>query len=263
MKKTILKILIIVSILSLALRFGYQPLFNVLGLNPKTGIKITSNPKATVFIDDKEMGTTPYQDENLKEGEHKIKLTSDLGNWQGFVKLTGGTLSLVNRELAGSTSSSMGEIVTLSRGSGVLITSTPNDAEIEIDGRAVGSSPISISALNSGEHTFLLKHESFAPKSIKAAIPPGMALNINVDLAVLGVISSVVPTPVPKPKLIVLKTPTGFLRIRDQASLTGIEIGKSLPGDNLILLEETSGWFKIRTNSGLEGYVSSQYIQKE
>jgi uncharacterized protein YgiM (DUF1202 family) len=59
-----------------------------------------------------------------------------------------------------------------------------------------------------------------------------------------------------------LQTPTGFLRVRDQASLGGAEIGQVKPGETYTLLDEQSGWYKIKFNNK-EGWISSQYAQKQ
>ena len=65
------------------------------------------------------------------------------------------------------------------------------------------------------------------------------------------------------PQVIVKETPTGFLRVRDKASLSGKEIAQVKPGDSLILLEELTGWDRVRLSDGTEGFVSSTYVEKK
>ncbi len=66
------------------------------------------------------------------------------------------------------------------------------------------------------------------------------------------------PTP---PKVLVLETGTGFLRVRSGPGKTFSEVGKATPGETYDYLGEESGWFKIDFN-GSEGWVSGQYAQK-
>lgn len=266
MKKFIFKALIFFSLIALGARFGSQPLLDVLFSQNKAGLRITAVPEAVIFINGVEVGQTPYQDENLKAGEYKVELKANGGHWQGIVKLTGGTLSIVNRELALSTASSSGEILSLSPGKGVVLTSTPTGAEVEIDGKIVGKTPLSLSGLEVGEHTFLLSHLGYLKRSIRATLPEKMQLNINVDLAISEVdLSNITVPPLESTnkKVIAKQTSVGFLRVREKPTTGSKEITRVAPGEELVLLEELSNWDKVRLSDGTEGYVSSLYVQKQ
>jgi uncharacterized protein YgiM (DUF1202 family) len=64
--------------------------------------------------------------------------------------------------------------------------------------------------------------------------------------------------------VLILQTPTGFLRVRDQASLNGAEIGQIKPGETYQLLDDkTTGWYQIQLTNGKTGWISSQYAQKQ
>lgn len=265
MKKSFFLVLVFISIVVLSIRFGSQPLSALLGYQVKAGLKVTSMPEATVFLNGKEVGNTPYQDENLQAGDYRVKLEVDKSSWEGSVNLSQGTLSVVNRELAETTASSSGEVLTLNPGKGVVITSSPSEAQVEIDGKDYGKTPLAVSDLSSGEHTFLINHDSFLKRSIRASLPENMLLSIDVNLAIsevdLGGITT--PTVISPQKLVVKQTPTGFLRVRNKPSLNGEEVGKVSSGDNLLLLEELSGWDRVRLDNGTEGYISSSYVQKQ
>lgn len=58
----------------------------------------------------------------------------------------------------------------------------------------------------------------------------------------------------------VLQTPTGWLRVRDTASLDGIEITRVNPGATYLVLEEKPEWIKIKVSDTVEGWVSSAYV---
>jgi uncharacterized protein YgiM (DUF1202 family) len=59
-----------------------------------------------------------------------------------------------------------------------------------------------------------------------------------------------------------LDTPTGFLRVRKEASTTAEEIGRVNPGEFFRLLDEQNSWYKIEFQTDKEGWVSGQYAQK-
>lgn len=59
----------------------------------------------------------------------------------------------------------------------------------------------------------------------------------------------------------VKSTPTGWLRVRNEPSLVGTEVGKLNVGDTVSITEEKSGWLKVKNAAGLEGWASSDYLQ--
>jgi hypothetical protein len=262
MKKLVVAILIGLSLVALAVRFGTKPLFEALGYQVKAGLKVNATPQATVFIDGQEVGKTPFQDENLKVGEYDLKLVSENFNWQGKVKLNQGTLSVVNREL-GKDSLASGETLTLAGGSGTVITSSPSESEVEIDGKYYGKTPLSLADLKPGEHIFLIGHENYLKRSIKATLPGKLVLNIAVDLAASETPVDITPTKPTVDYVTIKDTPNGFLRVRNKPSLNGTEIGKVNTGDKLPLTEELSGWFKVKLEDGTEGYISSAYAVRK
>lgn len=263
MKKILFVILLVVSLGVLALRFTSNPLETILGFSSKSGIKITSNPGARVFINDKQVGNTPYQDNNLVPGQIAIKLVSDSSSWQGDADLTPGTITVVNREISPSIASSSGELLTLRPGQGVIITSNPSASDVAIDNKDYGQTPLVVNNLDSGEHSFLISHAGFLKRNIRASLPDGMSLHLSTDLAVSEEdLTDNNGLPTNLTQVTVKSTPTGFLRVRSGPSLGASEVGQVNTGDKLTLLQDLNGWSQIRSVSGLEGYVSSEYIAK-
>jgi hypothetical protein len=267
-KKFIVLLLLFLSCIALLLKFAYQPLIQVLHLEPKSGVRIESNQKSKVLINGTEVGITPYQNEGMAVGEALISLVPQEATnsaWQGYVKLNPGTLTIVNRDLSDSPAASSGEVITLEKGSGVTIVSTPTEAVVSIDGAEVGRTPITLSNLPSGEHQFLIGKDNFLKRSIRATVVNDYNLNINVDLSLAQVDLTKIPTvPITSNQEVTVKqTPTGFLRVRKEANITSDEIGRVAPGERLVLIEELSGWMKVKLKDGQEGYVSSTYVAKQ
>lgn len=256
-------LLVAFSLVSLVVRFGSGPVLSFLGYQPQAGIKITSSPEAVVYINEIEVGRTPYNDESLTDQDYEVKLISPRGEWKSRIRLNSGTISVVNRELAPSVASSSGEVLLLSFGKGVVVTSNPSGASVEVDGKLVGQTPLSVGDLSVGEHIFLLRYQNYVPRSVRATIPDKLVLNLSVDLALAEAALIISPTlqVVTLKQGVVLSTPTGFLRIRSRPSLTASEIARIRPGDELVILEESPGWVKIRTKENTEGYVSSDYVE--
>lgn len=264
MKRSLIFLLVCLSILVLIIRFGYKPLSQILGFKDRSGIRVDSTPSSVVSIDKRQMGNTPLQQEDLSSGEHLVSLSSSQGSWSGYVKLNSGTLSVVNRDLQPTDASSSGEVITLESGKGGTIISNPSGSDIEVDGKEAGKTPLSLPDISLGEHLFTISHPSYSPRSVKAFLAAGFNLILSVDLAISEADLTQTPeaTPAPLPQVLVTQTPNGFLRIRDQASSLGKVVGQASSGDTLVLLQEQPGWDKVQTKDGLVGYVSTQYIKK-
>ncbi len=265
MKKTIILFLILLSIVALVVRFTSTELKQFFGINTKSGLSITTSPDgAVVFLDGNEMGKTPYENKQLEVKEYLIKLQKDDFSWQGKVKLIGGSLIVINRELSKEVASSAGEILSLDKGKGITVISNPSQAEVEVDGKNYGKTPVVVNA-DSGDHTILLSYPSYLKRSIKANLPKDYNLTISVDLALSEADLAAVTTPAitNTPMVVVKNTPTGFLRVRDKPNIAGKEITQVKPGDELVLLEELSSWFRVKLSDGSEGYISSTYAQKK
>lgn len=265
MKKTIIWILILISTLVLFVRFAGSGAEILLGVKQKSGISVLSNPEgALVLLDGIEVGKTPYEDKNLEVREYVVKLDKDGSIWQGKVKLSNGTVSVVNRDLAKDTASQSGEVLTLEKGSGLTVISNPSESEIEADGKSFGKTPQTLN-LGAGEHTILVSHPNYLKRSIRVNLPSGFNLAVSVDLGLSEADLTKITTPAIKvtEEVKVLNTPTGFLRVRDKPSLNSKEITRVKPGDILILLEESGGWVRVRLSDNTEGYVSSAYVEKQ
>lgn len=263
MKKSLVLILVVISTFLLLIRFSGPSIETLLGVKKQSGLNVTSSPEgATVFLDEVEVGTTPYENKNLEPKEYNIEIQKDQMKWQGNVKLVSGTVAVINRDL--SFDSPAGEVLILISGRGITVISNPSDADLEINGKPSGKTPLTVN-LESGEYTISLSRPSYLKRSIKATLPPDYNLVISSDLALSEADLTAIQTPVitATPTLLVLDTPTGFLRVRDKPSLAGKEIAQVKPGDTLILLEELPSWVKVRLSNGIEGYTSSTYVKKQ
>ncbi len=264
MRKTIFIFLVALSTLLIVIRLSSQQLLSFWEKNSRAGVRVDSNPAGEVFIDKLSLGQVPAQKEDSKKGDHLVEIKAGGLSWQGYVKLTTGTLTVVNRELTEDPTTDSGEIISLEKGQGVSIISNPSGAEVQIDGVVKGVTPLAISDIIAGEHQFLLAKANFTPRSVRSVLTKGFQLNMIVDLAVSKLDLTQIPS-VPIQSTVqvkVLATPTGFLRVREAANISSLEIARVTPGDTLPLLEEVPGWKKVKLGDGKEGFVSAQYVEK-
>lgn len=265
MKKFLVWLLVVISLAAILLRYSDKLAESLFGVKKTSGIFVISTPtEATVYLDSKEVGKTPYDEKNLDVKDYTLKIEKGGAAWQGRVKLIEGTVTVVNRDIASDSASSAGETLTLDKGKGLTVISIPTDSDVEIDGKSYGKTPVSID-IAAGDHMIVVSHTGYFKRSIQARLPENFNMTVSVDLALAEADLTAIQTPVTTQtaEVLVKNTPTGFLRVRDKASLAGKEIAQVKPGDTLILLEELGSWDKVRLSDGTEGFVSSVYVEKK
>ena len=252
----------------------------------KGALQVTSVPQSAVYLNGKLQGTTPLckceAKDLLAEGEYTLKLIPKTGDFQPFedkIAINRETLSVLDRTF-GQGGESEGSIITLSqipdkKESQILVLSFPDKARISLDNNQVGSSPILLKKVTESDHQLQIGKDGYKEKLLKISTVPGYKLT---SLVFLGVSpqtisspsSSVRPSPQAVPsiqKILILNTPTGFLRVREEASLGSLQIGQVIPGDTFELMEEKNGWFKINlgppAGEGKLGWVNGDYAKKQ
>ncbi len=289
---------------TLPLVFGASLFFSgcTLFVHPVGGIKITSNVTSDVFLDGKKSGVTPFTKDPLDTKRYTLKLVPSDGkapyettlkvgaNVQTTLDWTFGATPEANSGLqfdvenAKSASSAELEFVTI-----------PDTIPITIDGTVKGFSPLVVTDLAEGEHQIKFQAPGYDPLATGINLVKGKRMVLRATLAKRPVVmdasasaSLLVPTPlpsvlviktaipklvasasaapitIPKPYILVLDTPTGFLRVRNAPVADATEVTRILSGVALPYAgETTNGWFsvkysKIATSSG---WVSATYSQ--
>lgn len=232
-------------------------------------LQVFSNPESQVFLDDKEVGKTPYSNNNVSKNDITLRLVASSAAWVGAVKLTPGTVSIVNRDLSDNPLFGAGEIITLEQDRGIFVVSIPDGAEVEVDGKKIGTAPILKEDIPPGDHRVVISKEGHISRAVKLKTHPNFKLVLSVQLSLTQEKFAQLAGSTASAKLVtkqakIAETPTGFLRVRDKPSLAGIEIGRVNAGDVFAFLEEQPGWVKIRIpNPPIDGWVSSQFVKIE
>lgn len=250
-------------------------------------IKVISSPTASIFINNLAAGKTPFEDK-YKIGEYLVKLipegtATDTASWQGKVKIYRNALTFVNRELGSSDINSAGEIFTTTKMEAaardgnfgeIAVETEPNGAIVYLDNDEKGVASLLLSDVLRGDHELSVYMPGFFRRTQKINVDGGYRVNASFKLAI-DQSQKLSPTPATGKKeasesaktkkvfIVVKDTPTGWLRVRDGASVVASETAKVKPKDKFELLEEKNGWYKIAYEEGKTGWISAEYVEKQ
>lgn len=253
-------------------------------IKPKPGgVRVISNVKTRVYVDDKFLGSTPFRG-NMEAGQISLKLVPDipgsnLSPYETKLNLVSGIQTVVVREFSPSEETTATDIITFDKTggklAGLVVISSPDNAQVWIDGIAQGQSPYNFNSITTGPHTVTVKSEGFKDRNMNIKTIAGLRLNIYTKLSKdNGEEEQPSPTPTPyngpKRTVIIGSTDTGFLRMRTAPDTKGEEIAELKTGDKYPWLEMDSetGWHKIRYKdpapglpNGITGWVSGRYVK--
>lgn len=374
MKLALKPLLIFLILLGLSAG-GYFILKNFKSLPQKASLLVeTPHTRAQLFLNDQDKGQTPFQSDNLDAGEYTLKLVSGDQTYQTRVTLTGGTQTVVGREFGPSEAFSSGDTLWFKKAAGPLsisVTSDPDGAQIKLDGKDVGETPVIVENVTSGNHDLAISFDGFESKKLNIKVDNGFSLRVSSKLALAlpiseniekidtgnekislfnlsfnqqsayvdrdsliqgviyllqtrnspeqerwdffldhqgnvfdaagqsivlddldkiekvdtikigyfsendqgltdqasaslsGLAKAALKEPPKTAKAKILPTGTGWLRVRSQPNLSGVEVAKVDVGAVFEILEEdTAGWIKIKLPDSQEGWVSGDFIEK-
>src|SRR3989344_9538500 len=106
---------------------------SAVGFSKPAALQVTSKPEASVFLDGKHIGKTPFYSDQLRAGEYTLKVTVSGADYVDKITLSQGTLAVVNRELNSNYLAQGGENLSLVSGQkGLFIISFPSEADVTI-----------------------------------------------------------------------------------------------------------------------------------
>lgn len=252
----------------------------------KGALQVTTAPQSKVYLNGKYVGQTPLCRCNPKDmisvGDYTIKLVPNAGGFGEFqekMKISKSILTVVDRKF-GSGAGSEGSIITLEQIKQgnmreLLVTSIPDKAEVLLDSTSSGFTPLLLRNITDSNHELVLKKSGYVDKKVRIRTPSGYKLITSVYLGIDQEGFLISPTPTTPPaspsatptplgkKVVILQTPTGFLRVRAESTLNSSEVGRVIPGESFVIASEISGWYQIVLKDGGLGWVSSQYVKKE
>lgn len=239
---------------------------STVSFNKPAALQVTSIPEASVFLDGKHLGKTPFYSDQIPASNHVIKIAASEASYVDQISLTPGTLTVINRDLADNFMAQSGENLWLEPGlDGTLIVSRPSEADITIDGKFYGKTTKLIQGLEDGDHKVQLTIDGFVSREFAIKTSSKYRLIADVTLAsqiAKGQVQVNTPLPLPQNKKVeIIQTPQGFLRVRKDASLSSNEIGRVNTGDQLEVIQETGDWVKVILD-GKQGWISKTYTKE-
>jgi len=236
----------------------------LIGTNKPAALQVSSVPEASVFLDGVHLGKTPYYSDQLKSGSHTVKITASQASYIQKIDLGAETLTVVNRELNDNFMAQSGETLWLEKGqNGVFITSNPQAAEVVVDGKLKGKTPLLIEDLAFGEHKVAVSQAGFNQRefSIKTSAKYRLMADVTLASQLAKDIKIASDETQKSQKLEVLKTPQGYLKVRKEPSLDAEEVGRVSTGDQFEIIQQTQDWIKISFEGKL-GWISAAYTKK-
>lgn len=254
-------------------------------------LKILSSPAANVFLDNIAVGKTPYKDK-IKVGEYILKLipegiAAEAVSWQSKIKVYKKAMTFVERELGSSDLTSAGvvsNLVKITQGSRnsdtgeIEIETEPAGAIVYLDNDEKGVASLILKNVSTGEHELSVYAPGFFRRTLKINVENGYrttgAFKLAIDPSQQKIEeirelaekkSATQEASIFKGKTVVVinRTPTGWLRVRAEPSISASESAKVKPGDEFELLEEKNNWYKISYEKGKTGWISVQYASKK
>lgn len=272
--------IIIICALALGALFFLVFQYYVRSQSQKGALQVTSTPESKVYLNDKYLGITPLckceMADMQKVGDYIMRIVpndKNLSEFQEKITITDGVLTVVDRKF-GKDSLSEGSIISLTplndkENIELLVASIPSSSKIFLDSNEIGKTPFLFKNPTESDHVLRVTKDGYKEKTVRIHSPAGYKLTVAMYLSIDDSSSSQAsaassPTPAPlATKVVILDTPTGFLRVRESASVGSAEIARVAAAEVYDLVLEQSDWFKIKLKDGKEGWVSSQYSKKQ
>ncbi|NMC99279.1 MAG: PEGA domain-containing protein [Bacteroidales bacterium] len=272
----------ILAIITTSLAIVVIAAFFIIGFfKPKPGgLIIDTVPISNIYINGNFVGKTPYKGTSVA-GQVNLKLVPDENNqnliaYETKINLQSGIQTVVRREFGSSEETSSGDVISFDKISGklpgVVVVSSPDNAQVFIDGRSQGYSPFNTGSISAGPHKVTVKADGYTERTMDIKTQSGYRLTIYVKLSksqeTQNTISAEEEKTTTKSFIVVKDTPTGFLRMRTEPGTKGEEIAELKPGSKYLFLEADvdSGWYKIQYKDpvpglpeGIVGWVSNEF----
>ncbi len=222
----------------------------------KAGLKVTTSSPATVILDGKQEGATPFEKIDLKSKTYRLQLIPQSGQpWETTLTLHDNLLAVVERTTGNNDQESEGYIMELEKisdktQSQLSVVTIPDPAAVRIDGQPKGFAPITVMLSTDGNHEVIVSSAGYNDKKVPLAVPKGHKLTLTVQLSRTKIVSpapeatesaapnetSITPTPTPIGAKSQVKTPP--TPKPTQAALTRPYVE---------ILDTPTGWLRVRS----------------
>jgi hypothetical protein len=243
----------------------------------KGALQVTSLPQSNVYLNGALIGKTPLYKDTIATGTYTVRLVPSDPTRQSYedtITIYPLVLTVVDRTF-GDVGKESGSIISLNKildnkTAQLFVSSIPSGSDVAVDGNIVGQTPTTLKGVTDSDHEVTISKPGYATKTVRIHTVLGFTLQIVATLPTD--LSTAIPTPsaspsatlTPRvPSVVILDTPTGFLRVRDSASLGGNEVIQVKPGEIYPIISEQSGWYQIQLPNNKQGWVNASYVKKQ
>lgn len=166
----------------------------------KSGLKITATPQATVILDGKQVGQTPFDQSDLKPKTYKLQLIPQSGQpWEATITLRESLQTVIDRAFGQNDQESGGYIMDLEPSNNksdqkLNVMTIPDPSAVRIDGQPKGFAPINATLSSEGNHEVTVSSAGYDERKVSVSVPKGYQLHLVVQLA-RAQIAMAEPTP--------------------------------------------------------------------
>jgi hypothetical protein len=140
---------------------------------PRAGLKVQSTvPNAEVFVDGSSLGRAPVDRNDLDPGKHYVVVHRD-----GYTDF--------KREVVLMENQSVALVADLSATGSMRILSTPEGADVRIDGELIGKTPVSRDQIGAGDHVIEFRLKGYFDHKETFKVEGGREKVFSVDLKVI------------------------------------------------------------------------------
>ncbi len=251
-------------------------------------LRIISEPSgAKVYIDNSEMGTTPFLTNNISNGDYELKIIAP-----GYESQT----SRITVNKGYTLNATFNLLPFVSPSLIAAFEGSTNIFDLSVDNETVTSSPqewakalvywnktrgLNIEGTGENKEPFFNLFISYKGDLYNAEGTPVVtkedlaAIGTNNKIGYLGRVSdgpgltneakqtleTLLNTVVAGKQAKIKSTPTGWLRVRSEPNLNGTELTRVNTGDTFEVLDQQTGWVKIKVSETVQGWASSDYIE--
>ena len=154
--------------------------------------------KASLDVNGKVTGETPFYREDLTAGDLNITINADSGSYSGSIKPAAGTKAVVKRDVGVSRTFSSGQNIWLSKtnsseASISIVSPDVNEVAVIIDGVEIGKTPLKVkpsdllSKNENNKYKIAFKKDGYEEQEVEVTLYDGYELNVRVDLFLVPV----------------------------------------------------------------------------
>ncbi len=244
--------------------------------HPTGGLKVASNTIADVYLDSKNVGTTPLTKNPLDVKKYEIKIVpqdASMPPYEGQMKIFSGFETTVDWTFGATKDDSSGFVFEAEGAhkrdaSEVEIVTSPDNVPITINNENKGFSPLVIDALPEGDYQLGLGAPGFISVTRDVRLLKGKRLLITaklarkpIEVATQSAVLTPPPTPIPtvKPKATPKPTPKPLTSVSATSSAVLGASTKSAPTKPYIeVLSTPTGFLRVRDSASASGTIVGQ-----